>query len=223
MQNICIEDLLSPGLNISAHHMFITTTSLFDTIRHSYFASKSLISSWQLYSICCATEHKGNSSTFLPVKFLLKTQKPLCAQLTVPSHCRQYSTPSATRYYQLPKPKYLGYLWIAVDDRLVLYLARAVRVPQRAERFLGVWVGRADTSYHQCVAVATERVYTHIHFMLPARWMWNSLPKHLHDHANSVFGRVLLGMAIMCKYHVVHKIRPTCVVVLQEKNREWHR
>ena len=62
--------------------------------------------------------------------------------------------------YQLPKPEDLCHLWIAVDDRFVLNLARSVSISQSAERLLGVRVGRADACNHQSVTVASERVYT---------------------------------------------------------------
>jgi len=68
---------------------------------------------------------------------------------------RQYNTLTKTAIHQLSKAEDLSHLWIAVDNRLVLDLSRSVGVPQRAECFLRVRVGWADTSYHHRVAVTT--------------------------------------------------------------------
>uniref|UniRef100_A0A8W7PKS2 Uncharacterized protein n=1 Tax=Anopheles coluzzii TaxID=1518534 RepID=A0A8W7PKS2_ANOCL len=51
-----------------------------------------------------------------------------------------------------------GLLRVLVDDRLVLDLAHAVRVPQRAVRFRQVVVGGRHAGYHERVGIAAQRV-----------------------------------------------------------------
>ena len=50
------------------------------------------------------------------------------------------------------------YLFISVDDWLVLDLSRPVGVMQRGQRFIDVRICRTDACDHQRVRVATERI-----------------------------------------------------------------